>query len=441
MKVWIKRVSIGLVAVFFLVLLGIAVFLLTFDPNSYKTRVQEEVFQRYQRTLNIDGDIALSVFPRLGLTVNDISLSEPDSDTVFASIDHARIAVAIWPLVSNRLVVDHIALDGFKAWLKRSHEGVFNFEDLIHTTGADEAVAQATEILAPPAKPLGIAEAQASDMEVGVPGERADLQIDIAGLELRNSELHYFDARDGYDIRVVGVQLNTGRITFDQSFDVSLSGRLQGSLPATDAQIQGQAAVRIDPLKREYSAQRINVRMVGSVHPFQAETAALRGNLAYNAFSRHLNASNLDFELQGRLAGDTPVESLSLELTAPQLRVDPSRRELQVQDLAIRGSGEMSDGEALVELDAPRLLISPEKAEGDTVLGTLKLEGESVLGIALEMTGLSGNALDLSLKEMKLDGNLKQGDRLIQVDMSSPVRWNAINEQLGLTAIKGDVKI
>jgi len=104
MKVWIKRVLIGLVAVFFLVLLGIAVFLLTFDPNSYKARVQDEVFQRYQRTLNIEGDIALSVFPRLGLTVNKISLSEPNSDLVFASIDHARIAVAIWPLVSNRLV-------------------------------------------------------------------------------------------------------------------------------------------------------------------------------------------------------------------------------------------------------------------------------------------------------------------------------------------------
>lgn len=441
MKVWIKRVLIGLVAIFFLVLLGIAVFLLTFDPNSYKARVQDEVYQRYQRTLNIEGDIALSVFPRLGLTVNKISLSEPNSDTVFASIDHARIAVAIWPLVFNRLVVDHVALDGFKAWLKRSSEGEFNFEDLLRASGSDQAVAQAAEILAPPAKPLGIAEAQASEVVSGVPDERTDLQIDIAGLELRNSELHYFDAKDGYDIRIVGVQLNTGRITFDQPFDVSLNGRLQGSLPATDAQIQGQAAVRIDPVKREYSAQRINVRMVGAVHPFQAESAALRGNLAYSAFSQQLNAANLDFEMQGRIAGQTPVESLSLELTAPRLRIDPSRRELQVQDLAIRGSGEMPDGDALVELDAPRLLISPEKAEGETVLGTLKLDGESMLGVALEMKGLSGNALDLNLKEIKVDGNLKQGDRLIQVDMSSPVRWNAINEQLGLTAIKGGVQI
>ncbi|MAK56472.1 MAG: AsmA family protein, partial [Pusillimonas sp.] len=283
MKVWIKRVLIGLVAVFFLALLGIAVFLLTFDPNSYKTRVQDEVFQRYQRTLSIQGDIALSVFPRLGLTLNDIALSEPNSDTVFASIDHARIAVAIWPLVSNRLVVDHIALDGLKAWLKRSSEGEFNFDDLLNATGSEEAVAQATEILAPPAKPLGIAEAQAADIKPGVPDARTDLQIDIAGLELRNSEVHYFDAKKGYDVRVVGVQLNTGRITFDQPFDVSLSGRLQGSQPVTDAQVQGQAAVRIDPVKREYSAQRINVRMVGSVHPFQAETAALRGNVAYSA--------------------------------------------------------------------------------------------------------------------------------------------------------------
>src|SRR5690554_5659521 len=119
MKVWIKRVLIGFVAVFFLALLGVAVFLLTFDPNSYKVRVQDEVFERYQRTFLINGDISLSVFPRLGLTIRDVSLSEPNSTDVFASIDQARVAVAIWPLLSNRLVVDHIALDGFKAWLKK----------------------------------------------------------------------------------------------------------------------------------------------------------------------------------------------------------------------------------------------------------------------------------------------------------------------------------
>src|SRR3546814_5002941 len=53
------------------------------------------------------------------------------SDDIFASIDSARFAVAIWPLFSNRLVVDHVAVTGFKAWVRRDKNGQFNFHDLL----------------------------------------------------------------------------------------------------------------------------------------------------------------------------------------------------------------------------------------------------------------------------------------------------------------------
>src|SRR5690606_41684817 len=63
--------------------------------------------------------------------VRKISLSEPNSTTTFASIDSARFAVAIWPLMSNRLVVDHVAVSGLKGWIVRDEKGNFNFEDLL----------------------------------------------------------------------------------------------------------------------------------------------------------------------------------------------------------------------------------------------------------------------------------------------------------------------
>ncbi|MGB6105006.1 MAG: AsmA family protein, partial [Pusillimonas sp.] len=126
MKVWLKRVLISLVVVVIVALVGIAIFLLTFDPNAYKNKLEEIVYNRYQRSLAIKGDLELSLFPRIGLSVQDVSLSNRNSTDTFASIDSARFAVAIWPLMFNRLVVDHVAVTGFKAWVTRDDKGQFN---------------------------------------------------------------------------------------------------------------------------------------------------------------------------------------------------------------------------------------------------------------------------------------------------------------------------
>src|SRR3546814_6974350 len=118
-------------------LVGIGIFLLTFDPNAYKNKLEEIVYNRYQRTLAIKGDLQLSLFPRIGLSVQDVSLSNRNSKETFASVDSARFAVAIWPLMFNRLVVDHVAVTGFKAWVTRDSKGNFNFNDLIQRTAPD----------------------------------------------------------------------------------------------------------------------------------------------------------------------------------------------------------------------------------------------------------------------------------------------------------------
>jgi AsmA protein len=141
MKKWIKRISIGIAAIFAIVLAGLAVFLLTFDPNAYKDRLQAWVEQRYHRTLTIDGDIEATLFPRLGLTLQGVTLSEPDSTETFASMDSARMSVAVWPLLSRNVVVDHASFTGVKAHLTRDKQGRLNFQDLIGGTGSASSVA------------------------------------------------------------------------------------------------------------------------------------------------------------------------------------------------------------------------------------------------------------------------------------------------------------
>jgi AsmA protein len=94
-----------------------------------------------------------------------------------------------------------------------------------------------------------------------------------------------------------------------------------------------------------------------------------------------------------------------------------------------------------IAFDAPNLVVSPDVAKGEAVSGTVKLTGDKVLGLALGLKGLGGNAQHLTLKELKVDGSLKQGGRVVQINISSPAEWHTVKDQGALSAIKGDVKI
>ncbi|NYT64029.1 AsmA family protein [Alcaligenaceae bacterium] len=457
MKVWLKRVLISLVVVFLVALVGIAIFLLTFDPNAYKSKLEEIVYNRYQRTLSIKGDIELSLFPRIGLSVQGVSLSDHNSTDTFASIDSARFAVAIWPLMFNRLVVDHVAVVGFKAWFIRNEQGMFNFSDLVErqpgslvqavplAQAATAALSAASLSGAVVAQTLSAPATEAKRLPAALGGHTAsgtDFQIDIAGLDLKNGEIHLYDKVTGSLARVVQLDVNTGRMTFNQAFDVALKGKLIGDFPVSDAHLEGQALVKIDPEQRTYSAQKINVQINGKLGDLDAKSAALRGNLAYSAYSQLFSASNIELLVQGALGGDAPIKNLETSLLVPQLKMDRSQAELQLEKLAYRAKGNLPDQSFDIALDAPSLSISPETAKGSPVSGTVKLVGKDrVLGVALGLSGIGGNAQKLTLKELKIDGGLKQGERFVQVKLSSPAGWDMYTSKGILSAMKGDVRI
>lgn len=448
MKVGLKRVLLGIGALVFVALGALAIFLLTFDPNAYKSRFEEFVYERYQRTLSIQGDIELSMFPRIGLSVQNVSLSNPGApDDLFASIDSARFAVAIWPLLSDRFVVDHVALSGFKAWIRRDEHGEYNFQDLF------EAAASPAQPIAlmPDATPetgssavlVSEAVAQPADQTSATsrPRRTAALHVDIAGLELKGGEIHYLDVKRAKAARLVDLQLNTGRMTFDQPFEVSMRGALKGEDPRADATVEAQALVKVDPLLETYSAQKLNLSVSGAVGPLDAKTVTLRGNVVYDGYSRMLDARGVEMLVQGDLQTDRQIQDLDASLTMPRLKIDQTYAEFNIERMSFRATGALPDRNFDVAFDAPRLSISPDAAEGEPVAGTVKLEGRQTLGLALGMSGLGGNAWNLSLKELKVDGQLKDGNHLMLVNMSSPVQWDVLNEKGALSAIKGDVSI
>ncbi|PWE12477.1 AsmA family protein [Alcaligenes faecalis] len=453
MKVWFKRGLFSLVVLAIVTVVGGAIFLLTFNPNSYKQKLADIVQQKYQRTLKIDGDIELSLFPRIGLSVQGLSLSDRNSEDPFASLESARFAVALWPLINNRLVVDHVAVTGFKAWIVRDEEGKLNFDDLLQAPPAGPQLpvarsgvsllpaAQAAE--APQEKPVEPAPESLPVPELIAKrsGSETDFQIDIAGLSLKGGEIHYFSKRSNVIGRLLQLEVNTGRMTFGQPFDVAFKSRLSGDYPVADGVLEGQGQLSLDPASKSYSAQKLSLSFVGDLDELQAQSLTVKGNVAYKSAQRQFSATNLDTQLQGQWLGAYPVSDLNATLSTPKMQIDSVSDLVSFEKLALRVRGKNEDQNLDLALDVPRIQVSPAQAEGSPVVASLKVSGPRVLGLGLTLQGLSGNSEELLFEQAKLDGAIKQGSRVAQLKASSLMQWQPSNEWLRLPEIQANIRV
>ncbi|MGV2864834.1 AsmA family protein [Achromobacter sp. ESBL13] len=435
MKTWFKRILIGLVVLVVVAVVGLAIFLLTFDPNAYKYKLEELVQERYHRTLTIDGEIELSLFPRIGLSVQGVSLSEPNSSDTFASIESTRLAVAVWPLLSNSFVVDHVAISGLKARVVRGKDGQFNFSNL---------VGGASTVTTAPSNPaealVGAAQTAAQAITSGtMPPSRNNMQIDIAGLDLKDGEVQLQDEISGMAVAVTKINANTGRVTFNQPFDVRLTARVEGGNPRVDANLTGQALLTLDPSAKRYAAQKLDLRMDGKLPGAEAKSLAVRGNLAFNGQKSALDVAGLEVVFQGDIT-DPAARATNVEASVamPKLAIDPHKSQLQIEKLAVRAKGGSADGPFEFAVDAPALNISPTSATGEALTGRVRISG---LDASFGLNGISGNAAELDIKEAKLDSTSKNGDRVVKLNFASPLTLNLLQRSGGLSALRGDVNI
>jgi len=435
MKTWFKRILIGLVVLVVVAVVGLAIFLLTFDPNAYKYKLEELVQERYHRTLTIDGEIELSLFPRIGLSVQGVSLSEPNSPDIFASIESTRLAVAVWPLLSNSFVVDHVAISGFKARVVRGKDGQFNFSNLVGGASAT------TTAPSNPAEALvGAAQTAAQAITSGtLPATRNNMQIDIAGLDLKDGEVQLQDEISGMAVAVTKINANTGRVTFNQPFDVRLTARVEGGNPRVDANLTGQALLTLDPSAKRYAAQKLDLRMDGKLPGAEAKSLAVRGNLAFNGQKSALDVAGLEVVFQGDIT-DPAARATGVEASVamPKLSIDPHKSQLQIEKLAVRAKGGSADGPFELAVDAPALNISPASATGEALTGRVRVSG---LDASFGLNGISGNAAELDIKEAKVDSTSKNGDRVVKLNFASPLTLNLLQRSGGLAALRGDVNI
>ena len=126
---------LGIAAAALAVLFGVAALLLwvVFDPDNVREELEAFVAERTGREFYIDDDLALTLFPWLGIETGVMLLGHAAGfgDGDFASVDSAVARVRLLPLFRGRMEFGAVVLDGLELNLARDADGRDNWSDLL----------------------------------------------------------------------------------------------------------------------------------------------------------------------------------------------------------------------------------------------------------------------------------------------------------------------
>ncbi|MEY8241054.1 MAG: AsmA family protein [Cycloclasticus sp.] len=205
--------------VFLLVLAVIAVPMVV-DPNDYREEIQQAVKERTGRDLLINGELSLSVFPWLGVGINQVSLSNADGfkDNYFAQIEQANIKIKLLPLISHQIDVSTIVLKGLTLNLAKNQQGVTNWADL--------------------AKPSAKKATQATTAPDNAPSGAELAAIAIGGVEIVDANVNWFDASNNENYRLIDLELTTESLSLGKPMAVDLAFTVDSSQPKVTARLE-----------------------------------------------------------------------------------------------------------------------------------------------------------------------------------------------------------
>lgn len=399
----LKYIAIGIAALLALLLAAAAILAATFDPNDYKPLIIRLVQEKKQRTLSIPGDIKLSFFPKLGAELGKVSISEPKSNAEFASVDSARVSLALIPLLAKQLVVDQVHITGLRAHIRRAKDGTTNVDDLL------------------------------SNEEPG--GQ--PIRFDIDGVHLSDAHIMVDDRQAGRKLELSGLDLETGKIADRVPSRMQFKARIRSSQPDADARLALKTGFTLDLERKHYVLKGLDAAMEGQLAGFNALDLKLTGDADLKPATRRFALDGIKLRAMGKRAGD----AIEAAFDIPQIVVADDR----VSGGKARGEAKLVSGARTVtaNVSLPAFEGSPQAFR----LPALALDAvvrEGALDVKAQLSGaLSGNIDKLLFSSPQLTVKLtgRQGETAIDGSMVTPLSVDLKTQVVELPRLAADLSL
>jgi AsmA protein len=446
----LKWVLIAVGAVVLLFAAVLAFIAATFDPNQYKEEVAKLVKDKTQRTLTIEGDIRLMLFPKLGVHLGKTRFSEFKSDKDFASLDDMRVSLEIIPLLSKQIVVDEIQLDGLRAGLVKFKDGKTNIDDLLGGEKKEEAPK--------PAEPKA---------------EPSPIKLAVDGVRISKAALTWKDEAAGAEYAVSDFNLKTGRVAPGVPTKFEMSAQIRANQPKTDAKLQVAGTLNPDLDQQVFSLAGLSVKINGEAAGITNLSTDLRadiearmrnqqidivklaldvsGNLGKDSFKAKLSAPKIEkiagalsvtglaADVGGTVAGVTLSEGA---LRVPQLAMDLDKQSVIVDGITFKAKGKRDADSFDATFDAPKVSISKDKATGNDVVLQLNAHGPKLDAVAsIKVTGIEGSGKAVKVGQFVITIDAKQGDNAVKGSLSTPILADLDERNFQLPKLVGDFDV
>jgi len=286
---------VAIVVAVILVLFGVLVAYLSFvfDPNDYRERIANEVEARTGRSLAIEGDIGLSVFPWIGIQLGRTQLGNAEGfgDTPFARVEEVELSAKLLPLLRSEIEIDRIVLNGLDLNLERNADGRTNWEDLVSGEGEE----------ASPTEPRSPAEDAAGGIAA----------IVVSGIEISDSRVHFKDNAAAVEYLIEDFDLQTGEVSPGKDFPLEMGFDVVLSEPQLTGRMDVDGIANFDPDARKFVLDDLDLNFsgAGDALPDGRAEVALKGGIAVDLASENAAFENIDLHYLGvdkeaKLTGD-----------------------------------------------------------------------------------------------------------------------------------------
>jgi AsmA protein len=373
----VKFVVLPLVAIIVIVGAIGAYIAATFDPNQYKGQIVQAVKDKTKRTLKLDGDIKLSLFPSIGATLGKASLSEYGSEQEFAGFDDLRVSLKLMPLLSKEVVVDAIEIKNLRANLTRGKDGKLSIDDL---TGGEKA--------APAAK-----------------SEGPPVKIDIDHVSLENATVAFVDHAAGAKYALSKLNLKTGRIANGVPGKIDLAVTAQSDKPKLNLDVALKTTLTFDLDKQHYVLDGLDFNAKGAAAGITNLVASAKGDIDAKLATKELAVSKLAVAATGKPEGGG---DLNVKFDAPKLNV--TKDKVNGDKIALDAMLTEGKSKTSVKLDIPGIDGNAKAFTAAMMTLNVELQKEGSTIKAKVTSPLAGSVDAEKIELSKLTANVNVND-------------------------------
>ena len=411
--------------------IGVGLLVTLVKQDDIKNKISKVVYANTGRKLTINGELAWSFFPWVGVKIEDVVLSNPSGFKAnnFAHVGEIGVSVQLVPLFMGHIQTGRIILKDFDLNLIKNVSGTTNWQDLTAAKADDEQKANGV-----PAAVSGITIADVSVINGHVLWQDQQLgkKIEIDHLNLRSKDIGFSDPFvivadcdfSNAEPKTVGRLALSAELTLNLAdkfyalHNLQLSGDLQSAALTRPVDFDGSADVIVDLAKQTLDANNLRVRVANLNAVGIANGVNILDAPKFNGGLTIANFDAQDFLQTLGLKADSSVWQnasfkVVFETTSKFLKL-PSI-EGNLGDMNLRGSGSYTHfGDKIVvfdlalnKLDTNNLSMqATAKTAKPVVIKTKKKYASKENTLAAKQ---ESSILDV-LRAIKLNGNLQIND-------------------------------